>query len=108
MKKQTIAQKRAILYREWLLATLSVDEYYYISTLTMGIPDGDTQEMVLEDLQEGFYDEDIDYTISIYLKVKSHYGKSGYYAHGQIIYNEDEALKTAGFNIPERIYKRSF
>ena len=47
MKKQTITQKRATLYREWLLATLANDERYYCSTLTMGVPDGDTQEMVV-------------------------------------------------------------
>lgn len=29
MKKKTIAEKRAILYREWLLARLSNDESYY-------------------------------------------------------------------------------
>lgn len=108
MKKQTITQKRVTLYREWLLSTLANDERYYCSTLTMGVPDGDTQEMVLEDLQEGFYDEDINDTISIYLKAKAHYGKSGYYVCDKIVYDEDEALKTAGFDIPERIYKHSF
>lgn len=29
MKKKTIAEKRAILYREWLLARLSNDGFYY-------------------------------------------------------------------------------
>ena len=29
MKKKTIAEKRAILYREWQLAKLANDEYYY-------------------------------------------------------------------------------
>lgn len=51
--KKTIAEKRAILHREWLLATLANDECYYDSTLMMGVPDGDTQEDVIWDLEGG-------------------------------------------------------
>ena len=49
MKKKTIAEKRAILYREWQLAKLANDECYYDYTLALGIPDGDEDEDVLWD-----------------------------------------------------------
>lgn len=103
--KKTIAQKRSQLYREWLLATLSNDESYYNSTLMMGIPDGDDEDTVKDDLISGFYDEDIDETINVYLRAKKQYGKGGYYVDGQVIMNEDEALELAGYAIPEHIYK---
>ena len=35
MKKKTIAEKRAILYREWLLACLANDESYYDYTMEL-------------------------------------------------------------------------
>ena len=47
MKKKTIAEKRAILHREWQLAKLANDEYYYNYTLALGIPDEDEDEDVL-------------------------------------------------------------
>ena len=59
----TIADKRAQLYREWFLATLSNDENYYFSTLALGVPDGDTEQDLLWDLEGGWYDKDIDDTI---------------------------------------------
>jgi hypothetical protein len=101
----TITQKRATLYREWLLATLCNDENYYYSTIACGIPDGDEEETVMEDLREGFYDDDIDETIDVYLRAKRRYAKHGYYVNRQIFDNEDEAIKAAGYEIPERIYK---
>ena len=52
--KKTITMKRAELFREWLLATMANDEAYYCSTLMCGIPDGDNEETVMEDLQNGF------------------------------------------------------
>lgn len=103
--KKTIAQKRSQLYREWLLATLSNDEAYYNSTLMMGIPDGDDEDTVKEDLISGFYDDDIDETIEIYLSAKKRYGKGGYWVDERVVMDEDEALELAGYAIPERIYK---
>jgi hypothetical protein len=102
----TITQKRATLYREWLLATLGNHENYYYSTIVYGIPDGDDQETVLDDLKQGFYDDDIDDTIEVYTRAKKKYAKHGYYVNRKTYTNEDEALQAAGYEIPERIYKR--
>ena len=102
----TIAQKRSQLFREWLLATLGNDESYYCSTLALGIPDGDDEETVMEDLKDGFYDEDIDEMIDVYLRAKRRYAKHGYYVKHQLVFTEEEALKLAGHEVPERIYKK--
>lgn len=107
MKKKTIAEKRAILYREWLLALLANDESYYDSTLMMGIPDGDTEKDVMWDLEGGWYDDDIDDTIAVYERAKKHYGEGGYYVNGNVFMDEDNALYEAGYDdIPKRIYKK--
>ncbi len=109
MKKQTITQKRATLFREWLLATLGNDERYYCCTLFEGIPDGDGIETVLDDLSDGFYDDYLDEMIDLYLRAKKRYAESGWYANGQLIFDEAEALvqglKGTGYEPPERIYK---
>lgn len=101
----TITQKRATLYREWLLATLGNHENYYYSTIVCGIPDGDDEQTVIEDLKSGFYDDDIDDTIDVYTRAKRRYGKDGYYVNRRLIFDEGEALEAAGCAIPERIYK---
>lgn len=106
MKKQTITQKRATLFREWLLATLANDEGYYFHTLYTGIPDGDSMETVLYDLEDGLYDDDIDETIALYLEAKSLYGNSGYYVRGKLFNDENSALAAAGYLSPLKIYKR--
>lgn len=110
MKKQTITQKRATLFREWLLATLGNDELYYFCTLVEGIPDGDDIETVLDDLAEGFYDDYLDEMIDLYLRAKKRYAKSGWYVNGQLFFDESEALvqglKGTGYELPERIYKK--
>lgn len=104
----TITEKRAELYKEWRLAVYGNDEYYYNSTLTMGIPDGDTLETVLEDLQEGFYDDDIMDTINLYKWAKKRYESAGWYI-GEIVYmSEAQALveiEHAEGKLPARIYK---
>ena len=107
MKKKTIAEKRAILYREWQLAKLANDECYYDYTLALGIPDGDEDEDALWDLEAGWYDDDIDDTINVYLSAKKHYGKGGYYVREKVIMDEDMALHEAGYgDLPKRIYKK--
>ena len=107
MKKKTIAEKRAILYREWQLAKLANDECYYYYTLALGIPDEDTDEDVLWDLEAGWYDDDIDETINVYLNAKKHYGEGGYYVREEVIMDEDVALYEAGYgDLPQRIYKK--
>ena len=107
MKKKTIAEKRAILYREWLLACLANDESYYDYTLSLGIPDGDTEEDVLWDLEGGWYDDDIDDTINVYFNAKKHYGFAGYYVREMVIMDENTALYEAGYrDLPKRIYKK--
>ena len=108
MKKKTIAEKRAILYREWQLAKLANDECYYDYTLALGIPDGDEDEDALCDLEAGWYDDDIDDTINVYLSAKKHYGKGGYYVREKVIMDEDMALHEAGYgDLPKRIYKKA-
>ena len=107
MKKKTIAEKRAILYREWQLAKLANDECYYDYTLALGIPDGDEDEDALCDLEAGWYDDDIDDTINVYLSAKKHYGKGGYYVREKVIMDENTALYEAGYrDLPQRIYKK--
>ncbi len=105
--KKTIAEKRATLYREWQLAKLANDESYYDYTLALGIPDGDTEEDVLWDLEGGWYDDDIDDTIAVYERAKKHYGEGGYYVREEVIMDEDTALYEAGYgDLPKRIYKK--
>ena len=103
--KRTIATKRAELFREWVLATLANNEEYYFSTLSLGIPDGDSEDVVFEDLMFGEYDDDIDDTLEVYSRAKSRYGKDGYYVNGKLYDNETDALTAYGHTIPKRIYK---
>ena len=103
--KRTIAVKRAELFREWVLATLANNEEYYFSTLSLGIPDGEDEDMVMDDLMSGFYDDDIDDTLEVYSRAKSRYGKAGYYVNDKLYYDETDALTAYGRTIPKRIYK---
>ena len=103
--KRTIAVKRAEMFREWVLATLANNEEYYFSTLALGIPAGEDEDMVMDDLECGFYDDDIDDTLEVYSRAKSRYGKAGYYVNGKLYDNETDALKAYGCSIPKRIYK---
>lgn len=105
----TITEKRAELYKEWRLAVYGNDENYYYSTIVMGIPDGDTPEMVLADLQEGFYDDDIMYTINLYKRAKKRYGAGWFFAY-DFFATEDEAealkhIEEIEGKLPTRIYK---
>ena len=103
--KRMITAKRAELFREWVLATLANNEEYYFSTLYLGIPDGEDEDMVMDDLMSGFYDDDIDDTLEVYSIAKSRYGKDGYYVNGKLYYDETDALKAYGHKIPEHIFK---
>ena len=103
--KRMITAKRAELFREWVLATLANNEDYYFSTLSLGIPDGEDEDMVMDDLMSGFYDDDIDDTLEVYSRAKSRYGSAGYYANGKLYYDETDALKAYGHKIPEHIFK---
>ena len=103
--KRMITAKRAELFREWILATLANNEEYYFSTLSLGIPDGEDEDMVMDDLMSGFYDEDIDEMLEVYSIAKSRYGNAGYYVNGKLYYNETDALKAYGHKIPEHIFK---
>ena len=107
--KQTVAQKRAVLYREWLLARLGNDERYYYSTLAYGIPDGEDVETVYDDIRCGEYDYDLDDLIDTYLTAKKWFSESGYWAGGQLVFNEETALILDGHSVlPERIYKKNY
>ena len=103
--KRTIAVKRAELFREWVLATLANNEEYYFSTLSLGIPDGEDEDMVMDDLMSGFYDDDIDDALEVYSRAKARYGKDGYYVNNKLYDNETDALTAYGRTIPERIHK---
>ena len=103
--KKTITAKRAELFREWVLATLANNEEYYFSTLSLGIPDGEDEDMVMDDLMSGFYDEDIDEMLEVYDYAKSRYAKDGYYVTGTLYYNETDALTAYGHKIPEHNFK---
>ena len=103
--KRMITAKRAELFREWVLATLANNEEYYFSTLSLGIPDGEDEDMVMDDLMSGFYDDDIDDTLEVYSIAKSRYGKDGYYVNGKLYDSETDALKAYGHKIPEHIFK---
>ena len=103
--KRTIAVKRAELFREWVLATLANNEEYYFSTLSLGIPDGDSEDVVFEDLMFGEYDDEIDDTLEVYSRAKSRYSKDGYYVNGKLYDNETDALTAYGRTIPKRIHK---
>ena len=103
--KRMITAKRAELFREWVLATLANNEEYYFSTLSLGIPDGEDEDMVMDDLMSGFYDDDIDDTLEVYSIAKSRYGKDGYYVNGKLYDNETDALTAYGHKIPEHIFK---
>ena len=103
--KRTVAVKRAELFREWVLATLANNEEYYFSTLYLGIPDGEDEDMVMDDLECGFYDDDIDEMLEVYSRAKSRYGKDGYYVNDKLYDNETDALTAYGCSIPERIHK---
>lgn len=103
--RKTIAVKRAELLREWMFAKFANDECYYDYTLMMGIPDGDSLSMVLEDLQDGFYDDYIDEIIGVYLRARKMYGEAGYYYNGNVYHNGLDCLDAAGYELPEKITK---
>ena len=103
--KRTIVTKRAELFREWVLATLANNEEYYFSTLSLGIPDGEDEDMVMDDLMSGFYDDDIDEMLEVYSRAKYRYGNAGYYVNGKLYDNETDALTAYGHKIPEHIFK---
>lgn len=103
--KRTIAVKRAELLREWLFAVYANDGNYYQSTLMLGIPDGDDLEMVLEDLQDGWYDNDIDEMLEVYIKARERYGKNGYYYNNHVYHSGYDCLDAAGYVLPQRITK---
>lgn len=103
--KKTIAVKRAELLKEWVLAQFGNNENYYYSTLLTGIPDGDTSETVIKDLQDGFYDDGMDDVLDIYRRVRERYEKDGYYYRGQLYDDAESLLAVIGVKLPEKITK---
>lgn len=103
--KRTITVKRAELLKEWVLAQFGNNENYYYSTLYTGIPDGDTSETVIEDLQDGFYDDDMDDRLDMYCRVRERYEKDGYYYRGRLYDNAESLLAAIGVKLPEKITK---
>ena len=101
----TITEKRAKLYREWLLATMANDERYYLRTLALGIPDGTTKEEAFYDIQHGDYDEDIDNMNGLYEESRVRYGGAGYIIDGHLSFPGDDNYKRLMYTLPVRIYK---
>ena len=104
--KYGIANKRSQLLKEWILSVLANNEDYYFSTIYTGIPDGDSYETVLEDLKDGFYDDDIDEMLEMYSMVRSKYKLYGWIVNETLVLDENTALKMAGYAIPEKIYMK--
>lgn len=90
--EKSIVQKRVDLYFEWLLALYANDETYYEVTLMDGIPDGDDPHTVMEDLNNGEYDDYIDDMIDLYARAKKRYGKHGWYVNEVLYKDEDKAI----------------
>lgn len=105
--RRTIAVKRAELLKEWLLAVHGNNESYYSATLWTGIPDGDDFDTVMEDLQSGFYDDDIDNMLAMYKRVRQKYEKDGFYHNGNVFHNGVDCLDAAGYDLPDKIMKKS-
>ena len=111
---QKISVKRAELLYEWLSAIYANDTRYYESTLALGIPDGNTPDMVLADLQCGEYDDDIDELLAVYRKARKLYGGAGYYysgngpdgaplRYGKLFMDSRQCLAFAGYKLPDRL-----
>lgn len=105
MSRVTIGTKRAELFREWLCALYGNNESWYYRTLTLGVPDGDDMETVLEDLQDGLYDEGIDETLEMYRNCHKRYEKDGYYYKENLYASVDTILEILGIEIPVKILK---
>lgn len=103
--KRTITVKRAELLKEWVLAQFGNNENYYCFTLYTGIPDGDTSETVIEDLQDGFYDDDMDDMLDMYRRVRERHEKDGYYYRGRLYRKPESLLSAIGVQLPDRITK---
>lgn len=103
--RKTVAVKRADLLREWLLSIHGNNESYHEATICTGIPDGDDLETVLDDLQDGFYDDDLDEMLKMYARVRNQYEKDGFYYNGLVFHNGLDCLDAAGYRLPEKILK---
>lgn len=103
--KRTVTVKRAELLKEWVIAQFGNNENYYYSTLLTGVPDGDTSETVIEDLQDGFYDDDIDDALDMYRRVRERYEKDGYYYRGRLYRKPESLLSAIGVQLPDKITK---
>ena len=103
--KRTIAVARVELLKEWLYSVYANNGCYYCATLATCIPDGEELPEVMSDLQDGFYDDDIDSMISTYRRCRSRFGKDGYYYNGWVFHDPDDCLDAAGYVFPDRILK---
>ena len=100
-----ITEKRAKLFKEWMLATMANDERYYLRTLAIGIPDGTTAEDAFYDIQHGEYDEDINEMIGLYEESRVRYGGAGYIIDGHLSFPCDDNYKRLMYMLPRLIYK---
>lgn len=100
-----ITEKRAKLYREWLLATMANDERYYLMTLSLGIPDGMCREDVFDEIKDGKYDDCLNEILGVYEEARVRYGANGYIIDGALSFPGDEQYKRLMYILPGRIYK---
>lgn len=108
--KKTITQKRAELYKLYVIARCGNDERMYTETLSLGIPDGETIVSAYTDICFGDYDENIDETIELYKRVISIYQKYGFTIDGKnVIYSVGDLIERiqseTDIVFPDKIYK---
>ena len=109
-----ITEKRALLFKLYLLARCGNDENMYLETLYTGIPDGTSISEARDEISYGEYDDDIDTMLSMYERVIVKYEKNGFFIDNKhkVVYKREEliSLLKSDFmiKIPDKIYKRKF
>lgn len=106
----TITQKRAELWKNYLLCRHLNNEEGYYRTLYTGIPDNSI-ENVYDEIIHGEYDEELDEFIRYYDAIITHYSPHGYYVYGLgLTYSKQKvlsALEEKGIAIPDKIRKEA-
>lgn len=104
----TITEKRALLWKYYLLVRHLNNEEGYYRTLIIGIPDNSI-ENVYDEIIHGDYDIELNELIQYYDAIITSYSPDGYYVHGigktyckqKVLH----ALEEAGLEIPDKIRK---
>lgn len=100
-----ITEKRALLFKYYLGVLYANNENAYYNTIAEGIPDGQPLDVVIDDIQHGEYDSDIDYLIErVYGNELSKYTKDGFYIDGVVVHTLKQLIARLPFDVPDRIY----